>query len=240
MHATRTLSSRTCPNKLLASLPAADYRRLRPLLNPISLPFQYVLLKPGETLHTIYFPGDGVCSITQIMRNGRTVEVATVGNEGFIGINALFGGDRWLAGAMVTVPDSAVQTMSVTAFRGEMSRRGPLVNLVNRYAQGFVAFLMRSVACNALHTVDQRCARWLLTTRDRVGRNEFPLTQEFLAVMLGVRRPTVTLVVGALQRAGLIDYGHKRMIILDRAGLKAASCECYAAARKHFPRLRSR
>ncbi len=238
MHATRASSSRTCPNKLLASLPAADYRRLRSVLNPISLPFQYVLLKPGETLQTIYFPGDGVCSITQTMRNGRTVEVATVGNEGFIGINALFGGDRWLAGALVKVPDSAAQAMNVRAFRDEMNRRGPFVNLINRYAQGFVAFLMRSVACNALHSVDQRCARWLLTTRDRVGRNEFPLTQEFLAVMLGVRRPTVTLAVGALQRAGLIDYGHRRMIILDRAGLEAASCECYAAVKKHYPRLR--
>lgn len=171
------------------------------------------------------------------MRNGRTVEVATVGNEGFIGINALFGGDRALCGALVKVPDATAYAMTVSAFQREMNRRGPFSKLINRYAQGFVAFLVQSVACNALHSAEERCARWLLSTRDRVGRNEFSLTQEFLAVMLGVRRPTVTLAVGALQRAGLIDFGHRRMVIVDRAGLEAASCECYAVVREHFARL---
>ena len=239
MHARRTSASRASPNKLLASLPAADYRRLRSVLNPISLPFQHVLLKPGETAQTIYFPGDGVCSITQVMRNGRTVEVATVGNEGFIGINALFGNERVLGGALMKVPDGAAQVMSVRAFQREMDRRGPFSKVINLYAHGFVAFLMQSVACNALHSVDQRCARWLLTMRDRVGRNEFPLTQEFLALMLGVRRPSVTLAVGALQGAGLIDLGHKRMVILDRPGLEAASCECHAVVKNHFARRHS-
>jgi CRP-like cAMP-binding protein len=173
------------------------------------------------------------------MRNGRTVEIATVGNEGFIGVNALFGGDRALGGVLVKVPDAAAQAMTVRAFQREMNRRGPFSKLMNHYAQGFVALLMQSVACNALHSVEERCARWLLTMRDRVGRNEFPLTQEFLAVMLGVRRPTVTLAIGALQRAGLINYGHKRMVILDRAGLEATCCECYAVIKKHFPRLLS-
>jgi CRP-like cAMP-binding protein len=235
----RASASGTSPNKLLASLPAADCRRLHSVLDPISLPFQHVLLKPGETVQTIYFPGDGVYSITQVMRNGRTLEVATVGNEGFIGINALFGGDRALCGALVKLPDATAQAMTVRAFRREMNLRGPFSKLINGYAQGFVAFLVQSVACNALHSVEERCARWLLTMRDRVGRNEFPLTQEFLAVMLGVRRPTVTLTVGALQRAGLINYGHRRVVILDRAGLEAASCECYAVVKKHFARLLS-
>jgi CRP-like cAMP-binding protein len=170
------------------------------------------------------------------MRNGRTVEVATVGNEGFIGVNALFGGNRSLAGAVVKV-DGSAQAMSVSAFQREMNRRGPFSRLINSYAEVFVTLLMRSVACNALHSVEERCARWLLTTRDRVGRNEFPITQEFLAVMLGVRRPTVTLAVGALQRSGLTDYGHKRMVILDRAGLEAASCECYMMLKRQFARL---
>jgi CRP-like cAMP-binding protein len=239
MHTRRSSASRTSRNKLLASLPAADYRRLRSILHPISLPFQHVLLKPGEILQTIYFPGEGVCSITQVMRNGRTVEVATVGNEGFIGIAALFGGDRALAGALVKVADGTAQAMTVGAFQREMNRRGPFAKLMDRYAQRFVALLMQSVACNALHSVEQRCARWLLTTRDQSGRNEFPLTQEFLAVMLGVRRPTVTLAVGALQRTGLIDCGHRRIVILDRAGLEAASCECYAVIKRHFARLLS-
>ena len=231
-----TSALRTSPNKLLASLPVTDYRRLLPLLRPVSVPFQHVLLKPTGTLSTIYFPGDGVCSITQVMKNGRTVEVATVGNEGFIGINALFGGERWLAGAVMKVPDHAAQAMSVGTFRHEMDRRGPFAKAMNRYAEGFVASLMRSVACNALHSVEQRCARWLLTTRDCVRRKEFPLTQEFLALMLGVRRPTVTLALGTLQRRGLIEYGHRRLVILDRAGLEAASCECYSAVTRHFIR----
>jgi CRP-like cAMP-binding protein len=190
-------------------------------------------------LRTIYFPGGGACSITQIMRNGRIVEVATVGNEGFIGVNALFGGDRWFAGVVVKAADDAAQAMSVSAFQREMNRRGPFSRLINWYAEAFVAFLMRSVACNALHSVDERCARWLLTTRDRVGRNEFAMTQDFLAAMLGVRRPTVTLAASALQRAGLIDYGHKRIVILDRPGLEAVSCECYAVLRRHRARFPS-
>jgi CRP-like cAMP-binding protein len=228
---------RTSPNKLLASLPVADYRRLLPLLHPLTLPFQHVLLKPAGTLSTIYFPGDGVCSITQVMRNGRAVEVATVGNEGFIGINALFGGARWLAGAVVKFPDPAAQAMSIRAFRHEMNHRGPFAEAINRYAEGFVALLMRSVACNALHSIEQRCARWLLTTRDQAGRNEFPLTQEFLAVMLGVRRPSVTLAFGALQRKRLIDYGNRRIVILDRAGLESASCECYTFLKRQLGRV---
>ena len=236
-HLKRSLGARRSPNRLLASLPAADYRRLLPVLEPVSLPFQHVLLKPGEPLEKVYFPGNGVFSITRIMSNGRTLEVATVGNEGFIGINALFGGDRWLAGALVRIPDQTAQVMSVRALQGEMNRRGPFSRVINRYAQGFVVFLMQSVACNALHSVEERCARWLLTTRDRVGRNEFPMTQELLAVMLGVRRPSVTLAVNALQRARLIEYGHKRLLILDRAGLEAASCECYAIVKKSFARL---
>jgi CRP-like cAMP-binding protein len=237
MQTVPTPALRTSPNKLLASLPAGDYRRLLPLLRAMSLPFQHVLLKPTGTLSTIYFPGDGAYSITQVMKSGRTVEVATVGNEGFIGINALFHGHRWLAGAVVKVPDPVAHAMSIRAFRHEMNRRGRFAEAINRYAEGFVASLMRSVACNALHSVEQRCARWLLTTRGRVHRNEFPLTQEFLALMLGVRRPTVTLALGTLQRRGLIEYGRRRLVVLDPAGLEAASCECYSAVTRHFVRL---
>jgi len=240
MHATSaSSSSRASPNKLLARLPAADYERLRAVLRLVSLPLRHVILTPGETLRTIYFPGDGVCSITESMRTGQTVEVATVGNEGFIGMSALFGGNRWLAGAVVKVADSRAQAMSARAFRREMSRPGPFARVIHRYAEGFVAYLARSVACNALHSVDERCARWLLTTRDRAGRKEFPMTQEFLAAMLGVRRPSVTLALGALQRAGLIDYGHGHMVVLDRAGLESASCECYTVLRRLFTRLLS-
>jgi CRP-like cAMP-binding protein len=234
MQARRSSPTHICSNKLLAHLPAADYRRISSALEPVSFSLQHVLLKPGDILDRIYFPGEGVCSITQVMRKGRTFEVATVGNEGFIGVNALFGGGRWLAGVLVKIPDNAAHAMSIDAFRRELNRRGAFTTLANHYARRFVASLMRSAACNALHSVNQRCARWLLTTRDHVGRNEFPLTQEFLARMLGVRRPSVTLSLAALQRRHLIEYGRRRVVILDRRGLQAVSCECYSALKSHF------
>jgi CRP-like cAMP-binding protein len=120
-----------------------------------------------------------------------------------------------------------------------MHRRGRFARLVNRYAQGFVGSLMRSAACNALHSVEQRCARWLLTTRDHVGRNDFPLTQEFLSMMLGVRRASVTLALVELQRAGLIEYGRGRAVIINRRGLETASCGCYTAVKRQFARIRA-
>jgi CRP-like cAMP-binding protein len=171
------------------------------------------------------------------MEDGRMVEVATVGKEGMIGLTAFFGNERPFGGAMVQVPEVDAQIMSVAVFRRETERRGAFRELMARYCQAFLAMVMQSSACNSLHPVEQRCARWLLMTHDRVGRNEFALTQEFLAVMLGVRRPTVTLVAGALQKAGLIEYGHRRIVILNRRALEAASCECYRVVTAHFDRL---
>lgn len=234
MHARRRSGSRTARNKLLAALPEGDYQRLLPVLNTIPLAFKHVLQKPGETAQHIYFPGDGACSITRLMENGRMVEVATVGNEGFIGINAVFGGTLTLSGVVVKVPDGAARVMPVRSFHREMRRRGPFASVINRLAQGFVASLMQSAACHAVHSVEQRCARWLLTTGDHVSDDEFPLTQEFVAVLLGVRRPTVTLALGALQHAGLIEYGPGRVIILDRVALKDAACECYGIVKRQL------
>jgi CRP-like cAMP-binding protein len=231
-----TPRSRLSSNKLLASLPAGDFRRLLPVLEPIAVSFREVLLTPDQALQRIYFPGGGAYAITQTMKNGETIEVATVGNEGFLGVTALLDGDRWLAGAVVKAPDTTAVTMSLSAFQAEMDRRGAFARLMYWYAQRFLAGLVRSVACNALHSVEERCARWLLTTGDRVGRNEFPLTQEFLSCMLGVRRPSVTLAMSELQRAGAIKYEHRRIVILNRAVLTKSSCECYATIRKCLSR----
>jgi CRP-like cAMP-binding protein len=225
------------PNRLLAALPAAEYLRLLPHLTTVSLEPKQTLQKGDEDIATIYFPGGGMCSVVSTMEDGRMVEVATVGNEGMIGITAFLGGERPFGGAMVQVPDVNAQIMSVGVFKREMDRRGPFRNIIARYGQAFLAMVMQTSACNSLHPVEQRCARWLLMTHDRVGQDEFALTQEFLAVMLGVRRPTVTIVAGTLQRAGLIDYGHKRIIILNRRALEAASCECYRTVKAHFDRL---
>lgn len=225
------------PNKLLARLPAADYQRLLPELETIPLPFRYILQKPGEAVRRVYFPGGGVCSITSVMADGQMVEMATVGNEGLVGITACFGGGLEPGEAIVQVPNGAAQVLDLKIFSREMNRRGAFQAVINNYAQAYVCFLMQSVACNALHSVDERLARWLLTAHDRMGRNDFPLTQEFLAILLGVRRSSVTLAFGALRRAGLIDHVNKKILIKNRRGLEAASCECYAAVAGHFARL---
>ena len=138
---------------------------------------------------------------------------------------------------MLQVPDTNAEFMPVAAFKAELARRGPFFDKVLRYSQGLVALMIQSTACMALHAVQERCCRWLLMTHDRVGRDDFHLSHEFLAVMLGSTRPTVSLVAGTLQKAGLISYTHGRVHILDRRGLEAASCECYATVRARFDSL---
>jgi CRP-like cAMP-binding protein len=140
---------------------------------------------------------------------------------------------------MMQVPDTNAEMLSVTAFRRELGRQGALSTLMGRYAQTSVAQMMQVTACNARHNVHERCCRWLLMTHDRVGRNDFALSQEFLAMMLGVRRQSVTLVAGTLQEAGLIVYKHGHITVLDRPALEAGSCECYGLMRQRFETLRT-
>ena len=220
-------------NKLLARLPAEDYKRLAPSLEAVRLLSKSVLQGPQVPLQRVYFPGGGVCSIACMMADGETVDVAAIGNDGFIGVTAFFKGKVEFHEAVVRVPNNAV-AMPVTAFWREMERGGAFADAMTRYAQAFVATLIQSAACNALHPIEQRCARWLLDIHDRVGRSEFSLTQELLATMLGVRRASVTICAGALHHGGIIDYGRNRMIIRDRARLETTSCECYAAAKRYF------
>jgi CRP-like cAMP-binding protein len=226
-------------NKFLARLPPPEYRRLLPSLERIHLRAKRVLLKPHLQIRKIYFLEGGVCSITQVTADGQVAGVALVGNEGLVGM-AAFGGDPDSGQtAVVEIADGDAQVMDVAAFRREMEHEGVFRDLVHRYAQAFIEGLMQSVACNALHPVEKRCARCLLDIRDRVGRNEFPMTQDVLADMLGVRRASVTLAAGALHRAGLIDHAHKSIIIRDAAGLEKAACECYPIVKGHFARLLS-
>jgi CRP-like cAMP-binding protein len=171
------------------------------------------------------------------MQNGSMVEIATVGDEGVVGINALFGDGAIIGETMMQVPDTNAEVMSVERFRSELDRKGALFEGVQRYSQAFLSLMMQSAACMALHPVHARCARWLLMTHDRVRRDQFHLSHEFLAMMLGSTRPTVTVVAGTLQKAGLIKYVHGRITILDRQGLEASSCECYPTIKKVFDRL---
>ena len=225
------------PNKLLARLPPDEYRRLLPDLETLRLRSKRILLKPHVPVRKIYFLAGGVCTITQVTADGQMAGVAIVGNEGLVGM-AAFGGDPESGQtAVVEIADGDAQVMDVKVFRREMERQTSFSDLVHRYAQAFVESLMQSVACNALHPIEKRCARCLLDIRDRVGRDEFPLTQEVLATMLGVRRASVTLAAGTLHRAGLIDHAHKIIIVRDVAGLENAACECYALVKGHFARL---
>jgi hypothetical protein len=191
----------------------------------------------NERIRDIVFPNGGVASITTVMQDGAMVENAMVGNEGLLGMDAVFGGQTATGETMMQVPDTNAELMPLRPFRAEFERRGALFECVQRYSQGFISLMMHSTACMALHDVQQRCCRWLLMTHDRVDGNDFQLSQEFLAMMLGSTRPTVSVVAGTLQKAGLITYTRGRITIVDREGLEAASCECYRAVKAHFDRL---
>jgi CRP-like cAMP-binding protein len=195
------------------------------------------LQEQGAPVTNVYFPNGGVFSVTSEMRNGALVEVATVGIEGMLGIG-VFLGDRAGAGrSFQQVPDGPFPSMSVRRFLEETDTAGPFRERVALYAQANLLQIMQSAACNALHNVRQRCCRWLLQTQDRVDGPEFRLKQAFLAIMLGVHRPTVTLVMRALQDDGLIETRYGRIRVLKRKQLERASCECYAVVRGHFERL---
>jgi CRP-like cAMP-binding protein len=227
-------------NRLLASLPAADFGRLLPdLLTIVTQPKQ-VLHRRGEPLQYVFFPNRGVASVTTVLSDGAMVEAATVGDEGMLGLEAVFGDRAVSTGdTIVHVADASVERLPVEAFRRELARQGALHALMGRYAQVMVAQMMQCAACNVIHHVNERCCRRLLMTHDRMHQRDFHLSHEFLAVMLGVRRQTVTVVARTLQRAGLISYRHGHVHVIDRQGLEAAACECYALIRSQFDRLRA-
>jgi len=214
-------------NLLLAALPAADFARLLPTLEVIPLKLKTLLHEPGVAMEYVYFPGDGFISVVTVLESGVMVEVTTIGREGLVGIPALLDGNRGPGVAMVQAEAATCYRMATDACRREMDRRGAFYGLLTRYTQAMLGVIMQAAACNAVHSIEQRLSRWLLMAHDRVGADDFPLTQEFVAMMLGATRPTVTLVAGTLQKAGLITYHRGHLTILDREGLESASCECY-------------
>ncbi|MEN3337167.1 MAG: hypothetical protein V7647_843 [Acidobacteriota bacterium] len=225
-------------NRILAALTPAEYRRLQPHFRTVPLAHKYELQKAGEKVALVYFPGSGVCSVTTIMEDGRMVEVGTIGREGVVNFGVFFAPEAIQAFAtIVQVPGDTAQALPVDVFLAEMERREGLYDLVRRYAQAYSLFSMQATACNGLHGVEERSAKWLLMTHDRVGADRFLLTHEFFAVMLGVRRATVTVVARTFQSAGLIQYARGVVTILDRDGLKEASCECYEVVARQFDAL---
>ena len=203
-------------NMILAALPAEDRDRLVPTLDVVPLKLKDLLHKPGEHIEYVYFPGGGFLSIVTVLEDGSMVEVATIGREGVIGVTAVLDGTPMSSASMVQGESDTCYRMTADAFRREMDRRDAFYELMTRYSQALVGFIMQSTACNAVHSVEQRLARWLLMAQDRMGTDEFPLTQEFVAMMLGATRPTVTVVAGTLQKAGLITYHRGRITVLDR------------------------
>ena len=201
-------------NQLLAALPPADFDRLHAHLTTVPIRIKQVLYTRGEPIRQVYFPNGGVVSITTTLSDGTPVEAATVGDEGVVGMEAFLGEDAVAPGdTLMQVPDTNAERLSVEDFRRELARGGALRRLLGRYVQVFIAQMMQTSACNAMHPVSQRCARWLLMTHDRMGQRDFTLSHEFLAVMLGVQRPTVSLVAARLQKAGHIRYTHGRVTV---------------------------
>jgi CRP-like cAMP-binding protein len=224
-------------NQLLALL-APDVRaRLAQSMERVSLALKEVVYEAGAPITCVYFPLGGVISLVVTMADGGTVEVATIGKEGMTGIPVFLGSNHSAMKAFSQVPGEAFR-LPVDAFKRELAESdGAFRTVAGRYAQAMMNQIAQGVACNHLHSIEERTARWLLMTHDRVGKDEFPLTQEFLSQMLAVRRPSVTIAAGLLEKAALITYKRGRITILDRAGLERAACECYAVVRKEYERL---
>ena len=197
--------------------------------------FKQVIYQPGELIQHVYFPLSGVVSLLTILADGTETEVGIVGNEGIAGISAFLGIDTTSLKALVQIPGDAMR-MRTSDFQAELLD-GALHNLLQRYTQTLIGQISQSVACNRHHSVEERCCRWLLMCHDRAKSDHFPITHEFLSHMLGVRRASVTVVAGMLQKAGLISYSRGRMIILDRPGLEEVSCECYGSVKAEFDRV---
>jgi CRP-like cAMP-binding protein len=223
-------------NRILNSLPRADYERLRPLLVPARLPQGKVLWDAGETVRHAYFPLNGMISLLSTTREGTTIEVGMIGNEGMAGVPGLLSNRVTPYRIMVQLPADALRVSSA-ALSEEFRRAGPLQDLLLRYIHTLLTQMSQAAACNSFHTVEQRLCRWLLVARDRADDDTLGLTQEFLSQMLGVPRTSVTTVVGRVEKLGLIRHGRGRVGIVDRAGLEALACECYGVIRDEFARL---
>jgi CRP-like cAMP-binding protein len=222
-------------NQLLAALPAKDYARLRSGLATVPMKLKQILWEPNRPIEAVYFPIDAVASILALT-DGHTVEVGTIGNEGLVGLPVFLGATTSPLRALVQVAGRGVR-LDLAVFRREARREGRLRQLLERYTEAFMTQVSQTTACNRAHSVKQRLARWLLIVRDRVNRNEFPLTHEFLGQMLGVRRATVSETAAALQRVKLISYHRGVITIRNRPGLERAACECYRLVRHEFERL---
>jgi len=228
-------------NRLLAALPDEEYVRLLPSLEQVPMPLGQVLYESGEQMRHVYFPLDAIVSMLYVMEDGASAEIAVVGNEGVVGVSLFMGGETTPSRAVVQSAGHAYrlrgQLLKAVFHRAGGRRAGIFHDLLLRYTQALLTQMSQTAVCNRHHSLDQQFCRWLLLSLDRLPTNELVMTQELIANMLGVRRESVTEAAGNVQRAGLIEYHRGRITVLDRAGLEARVCECYAVVKREFDRL---
>ena len=224
------VSSNWPRNRLLLALPPRDLKQLIPKLEHIPIQREQILIDADIALDHIYFPDSGVVSVLAVYADGSMIEMATIGREGFTGVQAALGAKTSSARFLVQIPGSAAK-LSRVAFTRTMQSMPSFRNLMHAYVQAFLEQVLVSVACNGAHSLKQRLARWLLMMRDRSDDDVLQITQNLLGEMLGVQRPTITNATGELERAGLIKRGRRQVTILNRPGLCMASCECYQLVR---------
>jgi CRP-like cAMP-binding protein len=226
----------TSRNRLLSSLPAFDSALLARHFRRVPLDHGAVLQEQEALVEWVYFPLSGAVSLLAVMQAGEAVETAVIGHEGAVGLFADFGPWRACIRAVVQAPGIA-ECIALPQFRTIVSQREPIHRLMFRYKETLLAQTQHSAACNALHSVEQRMARWLLQMADRLDDNALPVTQDTLSQMLGVRRTTVTLLAQKLQHDGLIRYRRGRVEVANRSALQALACECYATCRRRMDAL---
>lgn len=229
-------ASHPVANRLLAALPPDDLARLRRHLEPINLPLRKTLSKPGRVIDYAYFPEHGMVSLVAPLADGAYIEVGVIGREGCVGATVIHGVGTYPAEAMVQVAGAALRIDAKLLLR-EAGRSAELTRLLLRFTHALHVQVTQTAACNGRHTLQERLARWLLVTRDRIDDEVVPLTHEFLSMMLGTRRAGVTVALGGLKTAGVVRTAPGRIAILDRAGLEGASCECYRNVRVEYDDL---
>jgi len=223
-------------NHLLAALPTEDFARLLADLEEVPMPLGHVLYEPGVPMRHVSFPTTSIVSLLYVMEDGASAEIAVVGNEGVVGVSLFMGGESTTSRAVVQSDGHAFR-LKAQLLKDEFFRAGPMQRLLLRYTQALLTQMAQTAVCNRHHSLDQQFCRWLLLSLDRLSTNELVMTQELIANMLGVRREGVTEAAGNVQRAGLISYNRGHITVLDRPGLEARACECYAVVKKEFDRL---
>jgi CRP-like cAMP-binding protein len=223
-------------NRLLAALPAIEYDRLHTHLKLVALPLGEALYESGIVLRHVYFPTNSIISLLYVMADGASAEIAVVGNEGVVGVSLFMGGETTPSRAVVQSAGHAYQ-LPGQSLKEEFIRGGAMQHLLLRYTQSLLTQMAQTAVCNRHHSLDQQLCRWLLLSLDRLGSNELVMTQELIANMLGVRREGVTEAAGNLQVAGLIRYSRGHITVLDRPGVEARTCECYAVVKRECDRL---